>query len=194
MSNGTRAAHSRLTNMGKIMEARKRVLVVFYSLNGNTVRVARDLAVRLDADVERIRERRERRGPFKYLLAALDSAFERSSRLGDIGKQAKDYDLTIVGSPVWVGKFTPAIRAYLNAIRGKGNDVAFFTTSGNTPAEKVVPAMEKLVERQAVASVGFTEAELRNAAIYDGKLRAFIASLGIESASVAGQGNAHAHA
>ena len=34
----------------------------------------------------------------------------------------------------------------------------------------------------------------RNAAIYEGKLRAFIASLGIESASAAGRGNARAHA
>ncbi len=169
------------------MEGRKRVLIVFYSLSGNTVRVARDLAVRLDADVERIREYRERRGPFKYVLAALDSVFERPSRLANIGKHANDYALTIIGSPVWVGKFTPAVRTYLNTIRGRRNDVAFFTTSGNTPAEKVVPAMEKLVERQAVASVGFTEAELRNAAIYDGKLRAFIASLDIESASAAGQ-------
>jgi len=177
------------------MEARKRVLIVYYSLSGHTERVARDLALRLGADVEQVREHTNRRGLLGQLRAALDSARERPGLLGNLDRRASDYELTIVGTPVWVGKMTPAIRAYLKSICGRSNEVAFFTTSGNTPVEKVVPAMEKLAWRRAVASVGFTERELRDAAIYDGKLRAFIAALHVEpAAAVVVRRSVHAHA
>jgi len=159
------------------MSADKRILVVYYSLTGNTERVAQDLAARLDADLERIEDEKNRKGLFGYLGAALDSKRERSARITDIRKYPSEYGLTIVGTPVWVWKVTPAVRAYLRMVRGRLNDVAFFITSGNTDAEKVVPAMEGLAGRKAIAFAGFNERELKTEALYDQKISAFLKEL-----------------
>ena len=162
------------------MPDRKHALVVYYSLSGNTERVARALAEQLGADVERVRERTARHGFLGYVRAAFDSLRERPTVLIDFPKNADDYDLTIVGTPIWAGKITPAVRTILKSIRGHARRVAFFTTSGNTPAERVVPTMEKLSDQGAVAFVGFTDRELRDPAVYWNKLGKFVAALRAE--------------
>jgi len=159
------------------MTADKRILVVCYSLTGNTERVARDIAARLDADVERIQDKKNRQGLLAYLRAALDSGRERPAQIGDVGRYPNEYALTVIGTPVWAGKMTPAVRAYLRMAHGRFNDVAFFTTSGSTPAGKIVPAMEALAGRKAVAFTGFNGRELNSASLYDEKLSAFVRML-----------------
>jgi len=159
------------------MTAEKRILVVCYSLTGNTERVARDVATRLDADLERIHDKKNRRGFFAYLGAALDSGRERPAQIADVGRFPNEYALTIIGTPVWAGKMTPAVRAYLRMVHGKLNEVAFFTTSGSTGAEKIVPAMEALAGRKAITFTGFNGRELKSAALYDEKLSAFVKKL-----------------
>jgi flavodoxin len=153
--------------------SRKRILVVYYSLSGNTERVAKELAARLDADLEQIREQANRRGFIGYLRAAYDSLRANPVQLIGPHTKAGEYALTIVGTPIWAGKITPAARACLKSIRDEVNDVAFFTTSGSTPAEGVVPTMERLVGRKALAFVGLTDRELRDAATRERKVQAF---------------------
>jgi flavodoxin len=162
------------------MKAGRRILVAYYSLSGNTERVAKDIAMRLGAEREQIGDLKNRRGLLGYLRAAIDSIRERPAELADIGKHPDDYALTIVGTPIWAGKITPAVRAYLRMHRGRFNEVAFFTTSGSTPAENVVPAMEKLAGRQAAALAGFNYGDLRTAFLYEQKIAAFLAALQTE--------------
>jgi flavodoxin len=156
------------------MSARKRILVVYYSLSGNTERVAKDLAAHLGSDLQRILERTDRRGFFGHIRAAFDSLRERRASLLDIARDAAEYDLTIVGTPVWTGRITPAVRTYLESIRGRTRNIAFFTTSGNTGIDKVLPSMQRLVDQQSIAAIGFDAAELRDAACYENKLTAFL--------------------
>jgi hypothetical protein len=139
--------------------------------------VATDLAARLGADVAELRERTSRRGFLGHLRAALDSLRERPAVLGDVGKRAADYDLTIVGTPIWTGRITPAIRTYLTTIRGQCRNVAFFITSGATDVARVLPTMERLADSPAIASMGLTERDLRDEAVYRGKVNTFVESL-----------------
>jgi len=158
------------------MKTGKRTLVVYYSLRGKTDRVARDLAMRLGADLERIGERKNRGGWLGFVVATLDSLREHPVALDPRVKDPKDYALTIVGTPIWAGKITPAVRAYLRVNRDQ-NDVAFFTTSASTPAAKVVPELERLAARQAIAFEGFAASDLLDQAIYQEKIGAFLERL-----------------
>lgn len=167
------------------MAATTPILVVYYSLSGNTEHAARDIAARLGADLERIRETARRRGIVGYLRAALDSVREHSSPLEAVVQQAHEHALTIIGTPIWAGKMTPAVRSYLKSLRGRVNDVAFFTTSGSTDGARVIAAMEALLGRRAVASVAFNERELRDPAAYEAKLSAFQAALADRDAPLA---------
>lgn len=159
------------------MKTQKPILVVHYSLSGNTERVAEDLATRLGAEREKIGDTRNRGGVLGYLRAALDSLRERPAELTGHDKNPNDYSLTLIGTPIWAGKITPAVRTYLRMNRGRFNDVAFFTTSGSTAAEKVIPAMERLAGQQAVAYAGFVYADLKTESLYEKKIAAFLERL-----------------
>jgi flavodoxin len=175
------------------MQARKRTLIVYYSVSGNTERVARDLAAHLDADLQRVHERTNRRGFWGHLRAAYDSLRERPAVLIHAARQAADYELTIVGTPIWTGKITPAARTYLESIRGRARSIAFFTTSGSTGVDQVVPTMQRLVDLESIASIGFSGSELRDAACYENKLAAFLEAVR-PIAGRAGGNLAHAYA
>lgn len=159
------------------MQAKKRILVVYYSLTGNTARVARDLAARLDADVESIEDKRHGAGFLGYVMAALDALRKAPAPIGTIKYDPADYALTVIGTPVWVGQITPAVRTYLQQVTGKLTAAAFFNTSGDTAIDKNIPSLELAANCKASASAGFNARELGQADVYEQKLADFVQAI-----------------
>ena len=159
------------------MPARKQILVVYYSLTGNTARVAIDLAARLDADIESIEDKRHGAGFLRYVMAAYDAFRKAPAPIGTMKHNPAEYALTVIGTPVWVGQMTPAVRTYLQHMSGKLPALAFFITSGDTEIEKVIPSLELAANCKASASAGFNARELKQAGVYEQKLSAFVQSI-----------------
>jgi hypothetical protein len=155
------------------MNAVKKVLVVYFSHSGNTARVARDLAARLDADVEALQDLQEGSGWLNTLRAAGRAWRKRPAGIRPPQHDPADYALTVIGTPVWAWQMTPAVRGYLQQV-GRGlREVAFFVTSGNTDISRVGPTLAVLAGREAIASTGFNERELHSGELYLQKLEAF---------------------
>jgi flavodoxin len=152
----------------------KKILVAYYSLTGNTARVARDIAARVGADIESIKDPGHGVGFFGYLKDSLDALRSVPAKIGPLTKNPGDYALTIVGTPVWAGHLTPAVRAYLQQTQGRLGKLAFFITSGNTGVGKIAPSTELLADTRLVASAGFDARELKEQGAYDAKLAAFV--------------------
>jgi hypothetical protein len=154
-----------------------KILVAYYSLSGNTARVAHDIAARLGADIESIRDPGHGVGFIGYLKDSLDALRGVPAKIGPLAKNPRDYSLTIVGTPVWAGRLTPAVRSYLKQTQGRLGKVAFFSTSGNTDVAKIVPVIELLADTRLIASVGFNARELSTPGAYDAKLAGFLGQL-----------------
>jgi flavodoxin len=151
-----------------------KVLVVYYSLTGNTARVARDLAKFTGGDIESIRDSGHGVGLAGYLKATIDAVRGASAQIGPLSRNPRDYALTIVGTPVWARQMTPAIRGWLQRCRENLGPVAFFVTSGDTDVSRIAPALEFLAGRRAVALAGFDARELGNRQSYDAKMSGFL--------------------
>jgi flavodoxin len=154
-----------------------KTLVVYYSLTGNTARVAHDIAKRTGADIESLRDREHGAGFFRYIKDCFDALRNKTARITPLSRDPADYDLTVIGTPVWVGRMTPAVRAYLQQTRGRFGRVAFFVTSGNTDVARVRPTLEAAAQTQAIASVGFSGPELKDESVYESKLATFLNDL-----------------
>ncbi len=159
------------------MSDTKGTLVVYYSLTGNTARVATDLAAKLDADLESIRDRGHGVGFWAALKAGYDAMKDRPARIDPLQRDPADYALTLIGTPVWGWKMTPAVRAYLQQTAGRLHDVAFFVTSGNTDVTTLLPSLEGLAKRTAIASAGFNGRELADGIVYKRKLSRFVEAI-----------------
>jgi flavodoxin len=120
-----------------------KTLVVFYSRTGNTKRAAKDIAENIKSDVDEIIDKKSRKGIFGWLGGGRD-AFKK--KLTDIRykKDPAEYDLVIIGTPVWAGTMAPAVRTYL--IKQKIKKVAFFCTYGGNKGKSFIE-MENLVSK-----------------------------------------------
>jgi len=158
-------------------EAGERILVAYYSVTGNTARVARDIARLTGADLEPLRDPDYGAGFSGYLKAIVDAVCGRAGRIGPLRHTPREYALTVVGTPIWARHMTPAVRAYLKRCGADVRNIAFFVTSGSTDASCIVPAMETLAGRKGIAYTGFTATELADRAVYEAKLAGFVEAL-----------------
>ena len=137
-----------------------RVLVVYYSRGGNTRGIARSIAAALHADLEELTDGMERRGAWGYLRCTLDSLLRRRARLRPLTHDPYAYDLVVVGTPVWVGRTSSLVRAYLDRHRGRMARVAFFLTHGGTARDRVFEEMAVLAGARPVSCMAIREREI----------------------------------
>ncbi len=134
-----------------------RTLVVSYSRNGTTRELARALGQALVADVEEIVDPTPRAGTIGYLVSGFESITKRAAPIRPRVKDPRDYDLVVVGTPVWAGIMSSPVRAYLEAVRGRLPRVAFFCTMGGRGDEHAFLEMEKLAGARPVAVLALRE-------------------------------------
>lgn len=103
-----------------------KVLVVYYSRTGTTKRVAEYLADYFGFDLDVIVSD-SRSGAIGYIKSGYESAFRKRSPIS-FSKNPEDYDLVIVGTPVWAGTLASPVLSYLSRCRNV--DVAAFSTLG----------------------------------------------------------------
>ena len=146
-----------------------KTLVVYYSRTGNTRKIALDIAEKLKASIDEIKDKKNRIGFFPWIFAGRD-AIRRSLTEISYSKSPDDYDLVVVGSPVWAAHLSPAIRTYLN--HNKFRNIAFFVTAGGGQVNSTFADMIELVLNAKVKGrLGLSSKELKGD--YKGKLEEF---------------------
>lgn len=158
-----------------------RTLVAYYSRTGTTRAVGEAIARELGADLEEIIDLKKRTGlpPIRFLIAGRDAMRKRTTNI-KFERSADDYDLIVVGTPVWAGNMTPAARTYLGSQNLEGKRVAFFCTDGGGH-EKVFDEMKALVPKSVVVGVlGIPSKEVKTGA-HLVKVKAFAESLNKKS-------------
>ncbi len=128
-------------------------LIVYYSRSGATEKVARDIAVRLNADELSLEDNRDRSGILGFLRSGFDALTSNVTVINDFDHRLEEYDLIIIGTPMWAGRLTPAVRTFLLGNAEVLPEVAFFITRGGTSAERTLLSMEDLAGREPLASL-----------------------------------------
>jgi len=134
----------------------KKILVVYYSRHGHTRLVGKKIAKFLNADIEEIIDLRSRKNIISWAESAFDENLRKPTKIKKPKKDPSDYDLVIVGSPIWDG-LTPPVRAYLS--KNKFKKTAFFSTFGAS-AEDVFKIMGKISKTKPIAVLGIQDREI----------------------------------
>jgi flavodoxin len=138
----------------------KRILVVYHSRTGYTRRVALDLAGRLGADLDVIRIVQPMHGPVGYALCALEALAGLAPALRRPTRDPADYDLVVVGTPVWFWSLASPVRSWLETFGRRGRRFAFFCTMGGSGAGRVFATMKDITGRAPLATLALTDAEI----------------------------------
>jgi flavodoxin len=103
-------------------------LVVYYTRTGKTRFVAETIAAELGADLEEIVDLKKREGKLGWIISGKDASQKKLTEIATVKQSPADYDLVVVGTPIWAWAPTPAIRTYINQNDLSGKRVALFYT------------------------------------------------------------------
>jgi flavodoxin len=130
-----------------------KILVAFYSRTGFTRKVCQELAQKLNADIEEIIDTKSRKGPIGWLYAGRDASRKMSTLIAQPQKDPAQYDLVVLGTPIWAWTLTPAVRSYLTQNKGKIKKAAFLCTMGSSGDVGAFTGMEELLGQKPVATM-----------------------------------------
>ncbi|MDD3120070.1 MAG: flavodoxin [Candidatus Gracilibacteria bacterium] len=146
-----------------------KTLVVYYSRTGMTAKVAMEIARVLDCDIEEIIDLKDRSGAMGYLIAGRDALKKELAEIKKIEKNPEDYDLLVIGTPVWAFTMASAIRTYVVENKDKFKNVAFFATQGGEGAQRKFKDLKELTGKTPVFEIQLLTKEVTNGS-FKGKL------------------------
>ncbi len=135
-------------------------LVVYYSRTGTTKKTAGAIAGALHSDIEEIIDQKDRRGIWGWLTAGRDATLRKPININSNKYDPSNYDIVVIGTPVWAWTLTPAVRAYITKNRESFKKVAFFLTMGGASGN-TFKTMEGLCGKKPVAVLDFKEMEVK---------------------------------
>jgi flavodoxin len=121
-----------------------KILVVYFSRDGQTGRMAKEIAKQCGADVEAIRELHAGKGALARWRSHWQTLVRASPAIWHPRRNPARYELFIIGSPASRLGVAPAIRSYLGQYRDSLRQVAFFCAEGSGANERIFAMLEKL--------------------------------------------------
>lgn len=137
-----------------------KTLVVFYSRTGTTKKVAQTITDILRCDIEEIFDTNNRDGALGYFLAGRDATLRRLTTFKPVQKNPAEYDLVILGTPIWAFTMSTPIRTYISENKEKFKEVAFFCTEGGSGGRSAFRDMEDLCKKKPLSLLELKTAEV----------------------------------
>lgn len=125
-------------------------IVVYYSLEGSTEIVAKEIAGALNCDLLRIETVKKyvSKGFMKFVHCGRDVFMNKKPALKPYEFDASKYDTIIFATPVWASNFVPALKTFIDAnkdeLRGKHFNLytGFLGDGADIAAEKLAEYLE----------------------------------------------------
>jgi len=136
-----------------------KILVVFYSLDGNTRFIAENIAKVTGADLLELKPVKAISGKsfMKYFWGGRQVVLKQKPELLPLEKDPKDYDLLFIGSPVWAYTFTPPLRTFFSKYNIKEKKIALFCCHGGDPKNTLINMAEALTGNEIIGKIDFLE-------------------------------------
>jgi len=114
-----------------------KAIVVYYSQTGNTEKVTKEIAGKLDSegiDVKTVSIERSRKRTYEENVE--DAKKEEKAEIEEARTDLSDFDVLFIGTPVWCGKPATPVNAYMDQCEGLDGTkiVSFLTHGGGGPS------------------------------------------------------------
>ncbi len=157
-------------------------LTIFYSRTGTTKIISEEIKNKLgrDAKIEEIIDTVDRSGIKGFLMSGRDAMKRNLTVLKKGEFNSDDFDLVIIGTPIWGWNISVPVRTYITENKEKFRKVAFFCTMGGSGDQKAFLEMEKIIGKKPVSTLALrTEEVVKNK--FSQKLEEFILEISSET-------------
>lgn len=140
----------------------KKVLVAYYSRTGITKKVAGIIKENIDCDLDEVIDKVNRRGVFGFIKSAYAAFKGRSTEIENTKHDVSEYDLIIIGTPVWAGRMSCAARRFLEINCKDIKKIAFFATKGGNTEDDTFKDMEMICGIKPIGLMEITGDLIKN--------------------------------
>jgi len=152
------------------------ILVVYYSRSGVTRTVAEKIAEMLAATVEELVDTKNRKGLLGFLGAVRDATRKKVVPIEPPTNNPADYDVVIIGTPVWANTVSSPVRTYLREHGEQIRRAGLFCTSHSCGLDRTLQAMAEMCGGEVVAQMGLRQKAVRKGQ-YTDRLDAFVRTI-----------------
>lgn len=139
-----------------------KTLLVYYSRTNVTKTIAELIQKELDCDIEEITDGGRYNGKLGYMKGGMNASMGRTSEIDPISKNPSDYDLVIIGTPVWASNMATPVLTYLLNYRENIKEIASFCTCISGGWEKTLLKIAEVSQKALVATMHFTAKDVEN--------------------------------
>ena len=144
-----------------------KILIALYSRTGVTRKVAGLIGKELSksyksgqCDIEEITDKVKRDGAIGCLRCGREATLKKIPAIDTPKNNPSNYDLVIIGTPIWAFTMASPVRAYLTSMKSKFKKVAFFCTQGGSGAERAFEHMQELCGKKPIAKLTLSTNEV----------------------------------
>lgn len=136
-----------------------KILIVYYSLTGNTQFIAETLRDSIEADVLELKPIKELKADSgtRFMWGGYQSTMKKKPKLMDFDINPLEYDLIILGTPVWAWTFSPPMRSFLSKFDFTGKRVALWMSHAGDGIKAMIRFKEALKSANIVESISFQD-------------------------------------
>ncbi|MFW5799060.1 MAG: flavodoxin family protein [Planctomycetota bacterium] len=162
-----------------------KIMIVYYSRSGITRQCAQLMQQLIDERgghevvLEELVDRKKRGGMFGWLGAGKDAATKVDAVIDELKQSAGEYDLVVIGTPVWAFTMASAVRTFCGRFGQDCARVAFYCTMGGSGDSKTFTDMENLLGKRPCATVSLVDKKVKkqDPDKYTTKVRQFVDEL-----------------
>ena len=137
-----------------------KILVIHYSLEGNTKFIAQKIAEATGADFLELKPKKETVKPHslsKYLWGGKQVMMKEKPEILPFSYNPEEYDLLFIGTPVWAWSFTPPITTFLSNAKLADKKIALFCSHGGAMGKTFENMEKELAGNKIVGKIDFKE-------------------------------------
>jgi len=134
-----------------------KILIVYYSLTGNTQFIAEALRETIEADILELKPVKELNpeSGTKFMWGGFQSTMKKKPELMDFNINPLEYDLIILGTPVWAWNISPPMRTFLSMFDLHSKNVALLMSHAGDGIKAMVRFKEILEGANIIDSITF---------------------------------------
>jgi flavodoxin len=136
-----------------------KAVVIYYSYEGSTRLIAESMASAIGADLLPLIPKKEmtRQGFSKYFWGGSQVMMKRKPELMPFKVDPHDYDLILIGTPVWAWTFSPPVAALLKIVDFSGKKIGLFSCHGGQNGKTFLNLKNHLADSQVLGEIDFFE-------------------------------------
>lgn len=133
-----------------------KILCVYYSRTGSTEKLMEEIAQELDCEIVKLTDGVDRSGVLGWLRSGMQAMARHVPQVEkpETKLPLGEYDLVILGTPVWAGRCSAPARSFLIQFGEELKDVAYvITRASDGHYDEVFDQMDLYVKRPHVRAV-----------------------------------------